>query len=600
MDGMDGMRGIAARGLRRAAPPTAQGGARRFGRRAGKAALCLAGAVLATACDLSSQPSDRPLPTPPSRLPPALPPSPGALAIVDALPASQALIDPAHDDVVIAHLAPANLIYTYAGGCSGSGAPLRRRVAGLSSATAQELVEHRLRCNLRPLESHRVAVRGRAGDEVRVAQHGFATRAAGGPAELTVLDWQRTTRHDVNGLFEGYVERLLDALGSSLLTRLLEEAVEEIAGRAWGELSGAHATYDVLAQRVSYPSRNPYGEPDETLTGLVALPEVASPSFSRRGRVVVLSHATGSTPSGLDATDTWFILANMLAGRGYLVIAPDNWGRGQNRRGPETYLLANRVANNTIDMVRAVLRSEDYQAFHAAGTDADVALIGYSQGGHSAFATWLAAASGTVEGLNVRELYSGGAPYNLHQTVLGALESFAGQCDGNPWCRHVEADVVLQYVGARIMEGFLAYTASGLTVSDVLSPDGRSIAPEFLRGMIGRDGRHDAVKALLQINSFANLTNLSDAISSSTRIQLYHSEYDRLVPRQNTVELAAALDGAVDVTFHEDECGSSEYEALAGLVDTVGIVHAVCALEMLDEALQDLRDIERAAGGTTR
>lgn len=569
-------------------------GVGRFWRQVLKAALCLAGAVLAGACDVPPQRSDRPLPAPPSRLPLPLLPAQGGLAIVDALPASGAMIDPADDDVAIAHLAPLGLDYSYGGDCSANGVALRRRSEGLSNEAAQELVEHRLRCNLRPLERFRVVVRGRADDEEHVAEHGFATRAADGRRELTVLDWQRTTLRDVNRLFDRYVEDvLLETVESSFLRRQLENAVQEIARRTWAELTGAHAGYDVLAQRVSYSSRNPFGEPDATLTGLVAHPDVASPSFSRRSRVIVLSHATGSTPSDLDGSDTWFILANVLAGRGYLVIAPDNWGRGENRQGPETYLLANRVANNTIDMVRAVLQSEDYNAFHDAGADADIAIIGYSQGGHSAFAAWLAAASGSTDDLNVRELYSGGAPHNLYQTVLGALQAIGDQCDGSPWCRDAEADVVLPYVGRRIMESFLAYTNIGLTESDVLSPDGRSIAPNFIRGMLGRDARYDAAKALLQLNSFTNLTNVDAALSSRTHIQLFHSEYDRLVPQQNTVELAAALEGALDVTFHEDECGSGEYEALANLVDTVGVVHAVCALEMLDEALQDLLEIER-------
>ena len=41
------------------------------------------------------------------------------------------------------------------------------------------------------------------------------------------------------------------------------------------------------------------------------------------------------------------------------------------------------------------------------------------------------------------------------------------------------------------------------------------------------------------------------------------------------------------MTFHSDECTSPAYGALAAI--RVGIAHAICGMEMLDDVLRDMR-----------
>ena len=47
-------------------------------------------------------------------------------------------------------------------------------------------------------------------------------------------------------------------------------------------------------------------------------------------------------------------------------------------------------------------------------------------------------------------------------------------------------------------------------------------------------------------------------------------------------------------------CDSSVYEELADLVDTVGVIHAICAFDMFDRVLRDLRLGEAARAGYDR
>lgn len=552
--------------------------------------------ALAAACgdgvDVGSPAPDRPLPAPPWR-PLALPETPAeALRLVDSVPAAGATIAPGAAELAIAHLAPAGLAFSPVDACEAPGLTLRRSVTGLSGTAEQVLVEHHLRCELAPHTAYRLDIEGEGDAGAFHVELPLATGAHPGPPGLVPLDRRRLPRAVVNELFDSYVAaaigQQLEGLDEDIIAAV-EDAIQDLAERAWGELVNPNVAYDVLAQRVSYSSRDPSGEPDAMLTGLIAMPEVGMGSFTPKSRVIVLSHATGSTPSSLAYSDSWFLLAAILAGRGHLVLAPDNWGRGGQRSGPETYLMGGRVANNTIDLLRAVRESGDYRRFVPADAPLDVTLIGYSQGGHSALAVWLALQA-VDAGVSVRELYSGGAPHNLHRTVIGALEALAGRCDGNRWCRDVDGDAIRTYVIGRILPGFLAHANVGLTSAEVLVDD--AIVPEFLHGMLeATDRRFDAAKALLQLNSFTNLVDLPQVLpDSDTRIHLYHSEFDRLVPERNTRELASLLERGFNVTHHRDECGSTEYRLFARLVeDVVGAVHAVCGLEMLDEALKDLK-----------
>ena len=287
--------------------------------------------------------------------------------------------------------------FTYAGPCTGDGIALRRELTDLSDGNSEELIEHVLPCSLADSTAYTVTVNATADDERYRGELDFATRH-GGWDSLSVVEQTATTAFDVNRLFDRYIDKaVIDDIDSWIVRALVRVTIGKIADLSWPELTARRAAHDVIAQRVAYGSRDPAGEP-ATLTGLVAFPDIAAdPDFRPRDRVVVLSHATGSTPSSLSDDDGWLVLASLIAGRGYLVIAPDNFGRGgsatdpvDGTQRPETYLMANRVAINTLDMVASVLARDDYRAFYPPDGEADVVAIGYSQGGHGVVAFWLA------------------------------------------------------------------------------------------------------------------------------------------------------------------------------------------------------------------
>ncbi len=512
-------------------------------------------------------------------------------------------MDPATRSLHVVHVADAHWRFEYSGTCEPTGTALRRALVDLGGPDAsREVVHHRLACRLEPGSDHEVHVDATAGDGARHRASLEFSAAAEAPAPgLEARGAAGLSRRSVDRLFGRYVrEAVLREVDTPIVGTLVALLVAEIAERAWTEIGAREATWGTLSAAVSYRSRDPSGAP-ATLSGLVAMPDVVgAPDYLPPDRIVVLAHATGSTPSRLDPSDGSVVLANLLAGRGYLVIAPDNWGRGHGDGAdePETYLMTNRVAANGLDMVRAVLDDARYAVFHDAPDTVDVAVLGYSQGAHSAVALWLAAASGP-DGIAVREVYAGGGPHDLYRSFVGVFEHLADRCDGNPWCRAVDRDVMLPYAVGRILPAFLSYTDVGLAANDIL--DGERLSEAFVTGMLDGEERFDALRTMLQLNSFPNLVEPAGALpATDARILLYHSPFDRLLPQRNTADLADALFPGFDVIADLEACGSRTFREIDELVDMAGVVHAICAFEMFDRVFRHLREGEAARTGYDR
>jgi pimeloyl-ACP methyl ester carboxylesterase len=403
-----------------------------------------------------------------------------------------------------------------------------------------------------------------------------------------VIDQFDLPKDTVNDMFQGYVSgALLEDLDlPSGIESLIRDLVLEIADANWSNLVDPDALYDVTSQHVSYLSRHPDGSPSSELTAAITFPAIASASdFVTRDRVIILTHATGSTPSDLDNTDAWYILANLFASRGYLVIAPDNYGRGGTLSAPETYLMATRTALNTLDLVNQVF---DDMAYDDVYNGSELAIIGYSQGGHSAIGLHLLLETQGPDNLSIREVYSGGAPHNLYQTVRGVIQHLDGSCDDGAYCRYVDEETTVPFATDRIFPGFLNYTDTGLSLDDVVTSE--KINPAFVTAFLADDPTLDSFKAMLQLSSFTQILSTEDNLEGSTaRVHLYHSEFDRLVPFANTSELAAILEPTVTLDFHENRCNSAGYEAIFNLTDKVGVLHTLCGLSVLDEALADFK-----------
>ena len=515
---------------------------------------------------------------------------PTTVVLVDSIPGPGVTnVEPEQLTSSFAHLGHSDLSLELSGDCSGfADTTIRRNLLDLSIADFNQLLDHKIKCSLEENTSYTITANGTRSNDAEFTSELFISTGVTNPSGLTVINEFNQPRDTVNDMFIGYIDGAFfeDLDLPSGIESLVRGLVLEIAEANWGNLVDPDSLYDVTSQQVSYLSRHPDGSPSAELTAAITFPVIASASdFVTRDRAIILTHATGSTPGDLDNTDAWYILANLFASRGYLVIAPDNYGRGGTGSSPETYLMANRTALNTLDLVNQVLEDTAYDDVY---NGSDLAIIGYSQGGHSAVGLHLLLETQGPENLSIRETYSGGAPHNLYQTVRGVMQHLDGSCDDGAYCRYVDEDTTVPFATDRIFPGFLSYTNTGLLLEDVVT--GEEINPEFVTAFLANDPELDNFKAMLQLSSFAQIVSAGDNFSSSNAlVHLYHSQFDRLVPFANTSELAAVLEPAVTVDFHENRCNSDGYEAIFNLTDKVGVLHTLCGLSVLDDALADFK-----------
>lgn len=515
-------------------------------------------------------------------------PEPIALAVIDGIPLGDVNnFDPQHSEFSFVHLGHSDLTMSFTGDCNSlTGTTVRRELFDYSTPDFNQILDHKLRCDFLDNTQYTIDADGtRSNDAEFRATQRFATGLSNTPG-INIIDQFALPRSFVDDMFLGYIEgALLSELDlPPVIEALVMAIVIELAEESWGNLVDPDALYHVASQRVSYLSTDPSGEPDAELTGLITFPAVTQ-EFISRDRMIVLTHATGSTPGDLDLNDAWYILANLFASRGYLVIAPDNYGRGGTDGNPETYLMANRTAHNARDMITQVLDDTAYDEIYA-GTD--ITIIGYSQGGHSAIGLWQLLENQGTNAISTREVYAGGAPHNLYQTFRGVLQHLDGQCNGGVYCRHVESDVTVPFATNRILPGFLSYTDTGLMASDII--DGDEIDPDFITGFLADEPPYDKLKALLQLSSFTHISSIAENLEGTDAlVHLYHSEFDRLVPLANTEELNTNLSPHVTVNFHRNRCNADGYKIIFNLTDKVGVLHTLCGLSVLDDAMEDLK-----------
>ena len=513
-------------------------------------------------------------------------PDPTEILLLDSVPARSApSIDAGSGTFNFAHLAQSDLNISLDGDCADlRGNTLRRSLLDVAGTEVDEIIDHHVSCSLEENASYQIDANGTRSSDARFqASLAFSTGTSASTS-VTVQDSVSIPQSAINDLFQDYVEGALisELEVPGLIESLIIDLVTGLAEANWGTLTDPDPLYAVVAERITYSSRSPSGAPSDNLSGLVARP-VTGDGFTPRDRFIILTHATGSTPGDLNAADAWFILANMFASRGYLVVAADNYGRGASSDQEETYLMANRTAYNTLDLARRVLNDSSYANAYSGN---EAAVIGYSQGGHSAIAVWLMHELQASSGIDISLVYAGGAPHNLYQTVRGVLRHIDGSC-GDAFCEYVDDETTVPFATERILPALFAYTNTGLSLNEVVTDD--TITDAFISGFLANDAEYDTIKSLLQLNSFTNISNANVLSASNAIVHLYHSDYDRLVPAANTDELAAILEASVGVDYHQNHCNSEGYEAIFNLTDRVGVVHTLCGLSVLDDAMQDLQ-----------
>lgn len=151
-----------------------------------------------------------------------------------------------------------------------------------------------------------------------------------------------------------------------------------------------------------------------TLSGKIVLPKNRRPK-----RYIVVSHYT--IGANFEAPSNCFPLEGLLADLGYAMIFPDYEGFGIDAGRVHPYLVLQQQALDVYMMYHCVnefLKNTEYAPQHD-----DIYLMGYSQGGAVTMGTlWLIEEIAEKKDL-VRQVFSGGGPYDVRATYNNFIES---------------------------------------------------------------------------------------------------------------------------------------------------------------------------------
>ncbi|MGH1472107.1 MAG: lipase family protein [Cellvibrionaceae bacterium] len=517
------------------------------------------------------------------------------LPLVDSLPQNNSVAKATSPRLSLSHLAPEGSSYRYTTPCHlSSSRIIIRNTEDIEDTANTQLLDHLLTCSdaLTLNSNQTLSIEETStSSTAKEANVLFTSQSSITPANnLIIVDEEETLA--LNSIGNLTPLSLLDAVIdqaelSPVVEAVIDSLLNNIANDELPHLLNPLTNFDVVTQTVLYESIDPLGNQAQTLSGFIAFPETNGVnSFAAKDEIILLNHSTDLTPSEKNTTGPWYNLAVVLASRGYLVIVPDNYGLGNTSASTETYLQAKRTGINSVDLVSAVIDSGNYDdVIEGTSNEKNVAIIGYSQGGHSAVAAWQEILHMRQDELNTTQLFTGAGPYNVYETVKGIINYANGTCLLNAYCRYVNDELVNSYAIERILPPLFDYTETGLNEADVIN--GNQLTSNFVSGFIANNSEYNQLKALLQLNSFTNITNPEVAFTDPTLdVYFYHSDYDRLVAQANTDELTDDLTGYVQSINDESAlCNSSNFQLLFANVTEVGVIHGLCAILMIDDVL---------------
>ena len=190
-------------------------------------------------------------------------------------------------------------------------------------------------------------------------------------------------------------------------------AASSVAGLAGG------ARCDVTITAIRYATVGPDASPT---TASAALMTPFGPACPRASHLIAYTRGTDLDLLATMATLEGFeprIVAALLAGQGWPVVATDYLGYAESAFPRHPYLHADSEATANIDAIRAA------RAALATGglpVSAEVLLTGYSQGGHASMATQRYLARSARGGIGVAAAAHLSGPYALEESVVSALD----------------------------------------------------------------------------------------------------------------------------------------------------------------------------------
>lgn len=307
----------------------------------------------------------------------------------------------------------------------------------------------------------------------------------------------------------------------------------------------------VRAFNITYPSVDPQGLP-VTLSARVYVREKALGGGKRLDGIAIASHSTIACNNQCPTLSVNF--EAMMAWKNYAIVMPDYYGFGASSDRPQAFLDWETTARGNVDAYRAACQLMEDRSVKAGDLRFN---YGYSQGGFNAMATLRYVSVHPDLELRFTKTFAGGGPYDVRQTWESYLTGNFGDAIGFIPLTLVSMNESQQLgidYAALFKEPLLSnwqdwILSKKYTMNLINGHIGdRTIADILTEDMVA--GRGPASATVMQTCDRYSLNAGWKPVAGS-RIYLYHSNEDNLVPYVNYTRMMTYLESAApDCELH--------------------------------------------------
>lgn len=362
-----------------------------------------------------------------------------------------------------------------------------------------------------------------------------------------------------------------DAAEGSILDSIWQFLLQEL---------DRYIVFDTRSQKITYLSHDFSGRP-QTVTGLLVTPvgasgkNVSAPMLSLQHPTLTLRQYSPSAQSlSLSNNELQYQIALFLASAGYIVVAADYPGLGDNRDfHPYSHpSLANSVVD-LIDVGKTVLPND-------VTWNGQLYLMGFSEGG---YATVVSARALQERGTPPNAVAALDGPYSLSTTMRNIILNSGTTFPAAYFVPLIVAGYSPIYSQTipvlAIAQAFIPDPAGYTPVSssygqDLVNLSNGDHSSEEIDALARKAVPYTGPASVLSIAFRTDLTNTASQLVQTLVIndayfnwqptfplRLIHNQFDDLVPVQNAVLAAAAFTGRSNVTtdlysFNFNELGS--------------------------------------------
>ncbi|HIO97623.1 MAG TPA: hypothetical protein EYG71_06825 [Leucothrix sp.] len=304
--------------------------------------------------------------------------------------------------------------------------------------------------------------------------------------------------------------------------------------------------YKVKGYRLVYVTTDNSGKKLKA-SGLLLIPQKDS---SKKSPLFSYQHGTHFLDSQVPSNNPSEIPE--IAGRGFIVSAPDYIGYGESASHPHTYIHAKSYANAVIDMLRA---TKAFLKTINITLNEQLFLAGYSEGGYATLAAQRAIQENYSNEFNVTASAPGAGPYDLSGTARiifnqdenanPAFMSFVIKTYNDIYNLNA-IDEMYQQPYVNPMNTVFDGKHSGLTIRKALNDvTSQLFKPVFLATVQGAS-QHALTDKLAENNIYD--------WTPTVPTRFFHSKYDETVPYENTRKLIQEMNDNGAQNIEESNC----------------------------------------------